>query len=322
MSERHAQGEASVCVPEEEWERRRQMCDQDFLAYYPSLFHGRTMRSMHEFLEEEMLTTMQELEQLCCSLAPYPAPKNPRKSLWGGRSSTGMQASGASFATAQHMTSTHRQRIVFVCLEDVRLPPQLASETGSLVAALGNLEVLILKGVGLSSIEHMRGTPRLLYLDVSANGLFALDEVLHVVRDCKSLLWADFEGNPCLADGEAEAKVLAVSSWTLRHLNKQRVETRRKVAAIMKHGDPSARSTLCYQVWDAQVCNSHGVVGKPNFEPCNLDRLELPAAGLSVFHIGLFTALTLLDLSVSAKCIAARTQWSTCCDRMLWGARR
>jgi Leucine-rich repeat (LRR) protein len=286
-------------VPEDEWEQRRNECDQGYLAYYPSLFHSRTMRSIHEFLEEEMITTLNELQSLYDSLAPTRREERRSTSLWRrGRSiaktNSGVRESAGSSCALQH----ERNGIVFVCIEDARLDAHLASELGSMVRALENLEVLILKGVGLSSIAQVQGSPRLLYLDVSGNNLCTLADVLRLVRECDNLLWGDFEGNPVMSGQEAEAMILASSSWSLRHLNKHPIEIRRKVAAIIKHGDPAARSTLCYQVWDAQVCSSPGVAARRNFEPSLLQRLQLPAAGLSVFHVGLFSALRLLDLSV------------------------
>lgn len=296
MADRYAPGQEGVCVPEEEWESRRQCCDEDFVCYYPSIFHGRTMRSMHEFVPEEMLTTTHDLERLRNSLAlPHPR-ENKRTSLWGGRRSS-MRASNDSLSTLPAMSADERQAIVFVCIENEQLPARLAADLGSVVAALVNVEVLILKAVGFSDMLNVRGTESVVYLDVSGNNIGQLDQVLRVVRECTRLVSADFEGNPCLSQPDAVAKILAASSWTMLHLNGRPVEMRRKVAAIIKHGDPAARTTLCYEVWDAQVCNSHGVSGKRNMQPSQLPRLELPAAGLSVFHVGLFTSLTLLDLS-------------------------
>jgi hypothetical protein len=257
---------------------------------------------MHEFLEGEMLTTVQELQNLYDSLALARRPE--RKRAWGRRSSARASAAEQRESTGEQTSLSQQQRnsIVFVCIEDVGLAAHLACELGSMLMALQNLEVIILKSVGLSSVQQVRGSPRLLFLDMSGNHLCALGEVLRLVRECDNLLWADFEGNPLLGEGEAEEQVLAASSWRLRHLNKQPIEIRRKVAAIMTHGDAAARSTLCYQVWDAQVCSSPGVAGDRHFEPCRLERLALPAAGLSVFHVSPFSSLSLLDLSVCRLC--------------------
>jgi len=266
------------------------------VAYVPSHSHHRTMRSMHEIEDDEMLTTVDGLEQVGASLAQPPGGNKQRTSLLWGRRRSSMRASGASSAAAA-ARPCQRDRIVFVCIEDVRLGVQLTAQIGPILQALSNLEVVILKGVGLSSIEQVQGSARLLYLDVSGNSIFEVAEVERLLRECESLVWANFEGNPCLKNAEAEPKMLAASSWTLRHLNQQPIEIRRKVAAIMKHGDAAARCTLCDQVWDAQVCSTHAVSSKRFVDPL---RLELPGAGLSVFHVGLFCSLTLLDLSVCA----------------------
>jgi hypothetical protein len=162
MVNRFARGEEGVCVPEGEWEERRKSCDQDFLAYSPSLFHRRTMRSMHEFLDVEMLTTVDELERLQNSLSPI---------LRKNRRSSSMRAS-ASPSTTAHMTPDERERIAFLCLEDVKLGSHLLPAIGSLVGAIANVQVLILKGVGLSDISLLRGTPHMLYIDLSSNRSF------------------------------------------------------------------------------------------------------------------------------------------------------
>jgi hypothetical protein len=297
QAERQARGQLGVCAPEEEWELRRRECDQDFVGYVPSHSHHRAMRSMHEFEDDEIITSVDGLERVCASLAQSHGKSAQRTSLLWGRRRSSMRASGAS-SEAAAMQPCERERIVFVCIEDARLGVQLAAQIGPTLKALTNLEVVILKGVGLSSIEKVQGTTRLLYLDLSGNSLFEVDEVERFLRECESLVWADFDGNPCLKDPEAEPKMLAASSWTLRHLNQQPIEIRRKVAAIMKHGDAAARCTLCDQVWDAQVCSTHAVSSKRVVDPVRLERLELPGAGLSVFHVGLFSSLTLLDLSV------------------------
>ena len=294
QTERQARGQEGVCAPEEEWELRRRECDQDFVGYVPSHSHHRAMRSMHEFENDEMITTVDGLERVCASLGQSPGKSAQRTSLLWGRRRSSMQTSGA-LSEAAAMQPCERERIVFVCIEDTRLGVQLAAQIGPTLQALSNLEVVILKGVGLSSLEKMQGTTRLLYLDLSGNSLFEVDDVQRFLRACESLVWADFDGNPCMKDSEAEPKMLAASSWALRHLNQQPIEIRRKVAAIMKHGDAAARCTLCDQVWDAQVCSTHVVSSK---RVADTVRLELPVAGLFVFHVGLFSSLTLLDLSV------------------------
>ena len=305
LPERHARGEPEVCVPEAVWEARRQRSvgGADFHDYLPSRFQRRTMRSMDEFLADEMITSVEGLERLQRSLAP--ADTHKRSSLWARASLSlgGRRSSAPESATPPDsglpMSSEERARVLFVCIEDAPLGARLLTNLGCIVGALAHLEVLILKGVGLLSIQSVSGTDRLMYLDISANRLTQIDELLRVVRECSSLLWADFEGNPCLAQDEAEAKLMAASSWTLRHLNKQPVEIRRKVGAVISHGDPSARSTLADQVWDAQVCSSHAVTSRRALEWSKLERLELPGAGLSVFHVGQLTALTVLDLSAN-----------------------
>lgn len=321
QAERQARGQKGVCAPEKEWELRRKECDQDFVCYVPSHAHHRAMRSMHEFEDDGMITTVDGLVHVCASLGQSSAKSAKRTSLLWGRRRSSMRTSGALFDDAALQTC-ERERIAFVCIEDVRLGVQLAAQIGPTLQALSNLEVVILKSVGLSSIEKVQGTPRLLYLDLSGNSLFDVDELERLLRECKSLVWADFDGNPCLKDSEAEPKMLAASAWTLRHLNQQPIEIRRKVAAIIKHGDAAARCTLCDQVWDAQVCSTHAVSSKRSVDPVRLERLELPGAGLSVFHVGLFSSLTLLDLSVcttstltgnydALRCSRAARCWST-----------
>lgn len=247
-----------------------------------------------------MITTIPELQNLYDALVLTRRQERKSTSLWGRRGSNTRMSIGLHDDSAASTRAWQHQynAVVFICIEDVHLNSHLACELGSLLRVLENLEVLILKSVGLSSIAHVQGSPRLLYLDVSGNHLSTLAHVLRLVRECDNLLWGDFEGNPIMRDREAEARLLASSSWSLRHLNKQPVEIRRKVAAVIQHGDPAARSTLCHQVWDAQVCSSPGVAAGRTFEPSQLQRLQLPAAGLSVFHVGLFSALCLLDLSV------------------------
>ena len=266
-----------------------------------------------------MITSVDGLERVCASLAQSHGKSAQRTSLLWGRRRSSMRASGAS-SEAAAMQPCQRERIVFLCIEDARLEVQLAAQIGPTLKALSNLEVVILKGVGLSSLEKVQGTTRLLYLDLSGNNLFEVDEVERFLRECESLVWADFDGNPCLKDPEAEPKMLAVSSWTLRHLNQQPVEIRRKVAAIMKHGDAAARCTLCDQVWDAQVCSTHAVSSKRVVDPVRLERLELPGAGLSVFHVGLFSSLTLLDLSVCTTSMLTgkyHALWLIACSKLL-----
>ena len=70
------------------------------------------------------------------------------------------------------MTPDERERIAFLCLEDVKLGSHLLPAIGLLVGAIANVQVLILKGVGLSDISLLRGTPHMLYIDLSSNRSF------------------------------------------------------------------------------------------------------------------------------------------------------
>ena len=179
IPDRYARGEEGVCVQKGTWELRRQICGQDFVAYLPSLFRSHSMRSVHEFLEDEMLLTVEDLELLHSSLSQaLERPKN-RLSVWGVRRHSARTSTTASTSTLL-MSPDECDRIAFVCIEDVRLGAQLESSLGVLMGALKNLEVLILKGVGLLGLE-LCGLARLLYLDLSGNNLCKFDEVLRMV---------------------------------------------------------------------------------------------------------------------------------------------
>ena len=78
------------------------------------------------------------------------------------------RASAAAAATLLQQRRTYEPACIFgVCTQEVALSLHMASQLGTLANTFDNLQVLILKGAGLTSLADMQGASALVYLDLS-----------------------------------------------------------------------------------------------------------------------------------------------------------
>lgn len=236
--------------------RRRAM--QDFVEYVPSRFLKGKLRGMREFKNSEVVKGVHDVLRL---------------------------------AQAElHVC----EEVRLVSIEGVSLSPHQTTQLSATLRKLNRLEVLILRGTGMKSVDNL-GCASLLYIDASQNQIHLCSSATSMLSRCTSLRVCDFGGNDFLVESDAESRMIAICP-TLEHLNGCAVDVQRKVSALAKFGGEDG-ALIGREVWDHVISLSPPVSCMRAWDPSFVTRLSLRGANLTVFHVGLFVHTTSLDLT-------------------------
>jgi Leucine-rich repeat (LRR) protein len=195
-----------------------------------------------------------------------------------------------------------KENIRYARFEDKAIPSKGLKAISRLTTESFNLEVLIMRNVGLKKIPQFKLLRRLKYLDISKNS--GLKDQKGLV---KFLVRAPFMETVLALDTPMALKplfrptVIATNvTMTLKNVNGTKVGIEERMDALAKFGTRESRRDLPAMRWDLQVSTLNVIKSmraSMDWRPSAITQIVLPECGLLVFFVGECSNLVHLDLS-------------------------
>jgi hypothetical protein len=102
--------------------------------------------------------------------------------------------------------------VTYICLTDVKMPKKQLKDFHKALAPFTNVEVLVLRGLGLNNLKSCR-FPNLRFVDLSNNAFDRIANIVALVKHSPNLEVANLLYNPCALREELVGRMLSVCPY-------------------------------------------------------------------------------------------------------------
>jgi hypothetical protein len=108
--------------------------------------------------------------------------------------------------------------ITYLCVADVIIPKKKLKALPKALAQFANLEILLLRGLGLSTLASCK-FPNLRFLDLSHNAFSKVANIVNCIKHSPNLDMLNILYNPCAYREDVIGRMLAVCLYLVRHFS-------------------------------------------------------------------------------------------------------